>query len=346
MNTVTESLLAWYDRSARVLPWRGIHDAYRTWVSEMMLQQTRVETVLPYYDRFLRLFPDLPSLASASEEEVLKAWEGLGYYTRARNLWKGAKQVISEYGGMIPSDPAALRKISGIGPYSAAAIASIAYDVPVPAVDGNVIRVLSRLCGIRGEASSAPVQDEIRKQAASLLSGERPGDHNQALMDLGAMICTPGTPDCRHCPLTVFCDAFRTGDAAELPHLAKSKPPKTVPYAVLLIFSGNRVLMRQRSENLLRGMWCFPMFEEKDLRDELAETVLNKLHLTCSPPVFACSARHVFTHLIWQMSIYKMNADAEASAPSGYRFIPFESLQDLPVPAAMYAALKIVSPES
>ena len=152
MEKITAALLAWYDRCARVLPWRGFHNAYRTWVSEAMLQQTRVETVLSYYPRFLDRFPDLPSLAAAPEGDVLKAWEGLGYYSRARNLWKGAKQVMEEYGGVLPRDPEQLKKIHGIGPYSAGAIASIAYDVPVPAVDGNVIRVLSRIYGIRTKA--------------------------------------------------------------------------------------------------------------------------------------------------------------------------------------------------
>ena len=152
MKPITVALLSWYDRCARVLPWRGFHDAYRTWVSEAMLQQTRVETVLSYYSRFLSLFPTLQSLAEASEADVLKAWEGLGYYSRARNLWKGARQVAEEYGGVLPEDPAKLRTICGIGPYTAGAIASIAYDIPVPAVDGNVIRVLSRLCGIRTNA--------------------------------------------------------------------------------------------------------------------------------------------------------------------------------------------------
>ena len=149
MEPITAALLSWYDRCARVLPWRGFHDAYRTWVSEAMLQQTRVETVLSYYPRFLSLFPTLQSLSEASESDVLKAWEGLGYYSRARNLWKGARQVADEFGGVLPRDPAVLRKICGIGPYTAGAIASIAYDVRVPAVDGNVIRVLSRLFGIR-----------------------------------------------------------------------------------------------------------------------------------------------------------------------------------------------------
>ena len=251
MNEISEALLAWYDRNARVLPWRNIHDPYTTWLSEAMLQQTRVETVLSYYDRFLSRFPTLADLAGAEAEDVLKVWQGLGYYSRARNLWKGARQVMEEYGGKLPTDPDKLSRISGIGEYTAGAIASIAYGTPVPAVDGNVIRVLSRLYGIRGDASRPECRRRIRDLAAALVPPERPGDHNQALMDLGATVCVPGTPDCRRCPLSSFCDAFRTGDAAELPLLPKAKVPRVVLYNVVLMRSGNRVLLRRRSEKLL-----------------------------------------------------------------------------------------------
>ena len=237
MKEISSALLSWYDCCARNLPWRGFHNAYRTWVSEAMLQQTRVETVLSYYPRFLERFPTLSDLAAADEADVLKAWEGLGYYSRARNLWKGARQVMDQYGGILPRDPEQLRSICGIGPYSAGAIASIAYDIPVPAVDGNVIRVISRIYGIRTDVQEKETRRRIETLAAGLVPSERPGDHNQAVMDLGATICVPGTPDCANCPLSVFCDAFLTGDAADLPVLPKAKPQKCIPYAVLLIRS-------------------------------------------------------------------------------------------------------------
>ena len=346
MENISAALLAWYDRCARDLPWRGFHDAYRTWVSEAMLQQTRVETVLSYYDRFLSRFPDLPALASASEAEVLKEWEGLGYYSRARNLWKGARQVVSEYGGILPSDPEKLRKISGIGPYTAGAVASIAYDVPVPAVDGNVIRVLSRIFGFRTDALEPETRRRIESLAASLVPAERPGDYNQAVMDLGATVCVPGTPDCSRCPLSGFCDAFRAGDAADLPVLPKAKPQKVIPYSVLLIRSGNRVLMRQRTETLLQGLWCFPMLEGFFTAGELTAEIHRKLRLSCADVTEAGSARHVFTHRIWQMRLYKMSAEASASAPAGYVFIPLDQLSSLPVPVAMNAAVSLLKPVS
>ena len=346
MEQISMTLLTWYDANARVLPWRGFHDAYRTWVSEAMLQQTRVETVLSYYERFLSRFPDLPALAAAPEADVLKEWEGLGYYSRARNLWKGARQVVTEYGGILPREPEKLRTISGIGPYTAGAIASIAYDVPVPAVDGNVIRVLSRIFGIRINAADPETRHRIEALAASLVPAERPGDYNQAVMDLGATVCVPGTPDCGRCPLSARCDAFRAGDASDLPVLPKARPQKVIPYAVLLICSGDRVLMRQRTERLLQGLWCFPMLEGTFFADELAEQVQKKLHLPCSNWKDAGSARHVFTHQIWQMRLYTMSAEASASAPAGYEFIPLNRLSSLAIPVAMNAAVSVIQPSS
>ena len=240
MDQITAALLSWYDRYARVLPWRGFHDAYRTWVSESMLQQTRVETVLSYYFRFLERFPTLSALAESDEADVLKAWEGLGYYSRARNLWKGAKQVMEQYGGVLPREPEKLRNICGIGPYSAGAIASIAYDIPVPAVDGNVIRVYSRLFGIRENVLLPAVRKEIEDTAAAIVPLDRPGDYNQAVMDLGATVCVPGTPDCARCPLSAFCDAFACGDAPDLPLIpGKERPTKVTSWSIYSPKSGS-----------------------------------------------------------------------------------------------------------
>ena len=343
MKKITSALLSWYDCCARNLPWRGFHNAYRTWVSEAMLQQTRVETVLSYYPRFLERFPTLSDLAAADEADVLKAWEGLGYYSRARNLWKGARQVMDQYGGILPRDPEQLRSICGIGPYSAGAIASIAYDIPVPAVDGNVIRVISRIYGIRTDVQEKETRRRIETLAAGLVPSERPGDHNQAVMDLGATICVPGTPDCANCPLSVFCDAFLTGDAADLPVLPKAKPQKCIPYAVLLIRSGNCVLMRQRTEHLLQGMWCFPLIEGDLDPDALQEQITKQLRLSVSVPVCSGSGRHVFTHQIWQMRIYEADAETSVSAPAGFTFIPLDQVKDLPLPVAMNAALSVLT---
>ncbi len=341
MQPIASALLAWYDVHARSLPWRGIHDPYRTWVSEAMLQQTRVETVISFYHRFLDAFPTLPSLASASEDEVLKLWEGLGYYSRARNLLLGARQVMADYGGIIPSDPEKLRKVRGIGPYTSCAIASIAFGVPVPAVDGNVIRVLSRLYGIRENPLLPPIRRHLEELAASLVPDERPGDYNQAVMDLGAGICVPGTPDCDVCPLRPFCDACTAGDAASLPLLPAARPPREIHYDVLLLFSPAGVLMRRRTEKLLQGLWGFPIFEASGSPENLKRTAEKKLKTLLSDPLPGGSARHVFTHQIWQMDLFTAETEG-GSIPAGYQWIPPSDFSSLALPAAFRSAASLV----
>ena len=341
MEPITAALLAWYDRHARVMPWRGIQDPYRTWVSEIMLQQTRVETVIPYYHRFLARFPTLEALAAAEEADVLKEWEGLGYYSRARNLLAGARQVMREYGGQLPGDPKALQKIRGIGPYTAGAIASIAFQVPVPAIDGNVIRVMSRLYRIREDVTEPVTRKRLEALAAALVPEERPGDYNQAVMDLGATICVPGTPECDACPLFRYCMAGQAGDAGDLPRLPEAKAPKPVFYLLPLILSGNRVLMRERKEKLLQGLWCFPLIPAKE---ETAES--DPLRGEFPFPVFGLRdeghARHVFTHLAWEMRLLTGETEADAPAPPGYQWIPLAEISSLPVPTAMKAAMDVL----
>lgn len=335
---ITSALLAWYDQNKRSMPWRDIHDPYCTWVSEAMLQQTRVETVLSYYEKFLSRFPSLSDLASADEADVLKMWEGLGYYSRARNLHQGAIQVMEQYAGILPRDPALLRKIRGIGPYTAGAIASIAYGIPAPAVDGNVIRVYSRLFGIRDNIQIPENRRKIENLAASLVPEDRPGDYNQAVMDLGATVCTPGTPDCDRCPLFCFCDAKVQGDAADLPVLPRSHPPKVDYWTVPVLRSGNLTLVRRRTESLLNGLWSFPLLS--CIPEEAIEHLENRWHLVCRPVGFPEKARHVFTHRIWEMSILPLEVSEHISAPDGFHWIPYAELHTLAFPAAMSVALR------
>lgn len=331
-------LLEWYDRCARVMPWRGIHDPYRTWVSETMLQQTRVETVLPYYDRFLRRFPALQDLAAADESEVLKMWEGLGYYSRARNLLKGARQVMEQYQGVLPRDPEQLRKLSGIGPYTAGAIASIAYDVPVAAVDGNVLRVFSRIFGIRENIGKPEIRKKVESLAASAVPLKRPGDHNQAVMDLGATVCVPGTPDCSRCPLCSCCDAFHHGDAEDLPVMPHAAPPKRISWTVPVIISDKHTLVRCRTESLLRGLWTFPML---DCDPSDACTALSSgFHISATPAGELTQARHVFTHLVWEMSVLPLKAPSGQPAPADFLWLSVRDLESLAFPAAMNVPLR------
>lgn len=335
-----ELLLRWYDQHARVLPWRGIHNAYHTWVSETMLQQTRVETVLAYFDRFIQRFPTVEALAAAPEDEVLKLWEGLGYYRRARNLHKGAQQVVAEHGGVIPRDVKELLKISGIGEYTAGAIASIAYDQAVPAVDGNVIRVVSRVKGIRENVGIPSVKRRIAQEAAALVPQSRPGDFNQAMMDLGATICVPGTPSCERCPVSALCDAYREGDAEDIPELPRKNPPKVIDYDLCLIFNGDRVLMRQRTETMLQGLWVYPMVEDHHTVKQLPALVKRKIGLPVTDIQPAGDAKHIFTHQVWQMKLYIMHTTAEA--PAGWRFVTMEEMQQLTIPTAVKKAKEVV----
>ncbi len=335
-----ELLLRWYDQHARVLPWRGIHNAYHTWVSETMLQQTRVETVLAYFDRFIQRFPTVEALAAAPEDEVLKLWEGLGYYRRARNLHKGAQQVVAEHGGVIPRDVKELLKISGIGEYTAGAIASIAYDQAVPAVDGNVIRVVSRVKGIRENVGIPSVKRRIAQEAAALVPQSRPGDFNQAMMDLGATICVPGTPSCERCPVAALCDAYREGDAEDIPELPRKNPPRVIDYDLCLIFNGDRVLMRQRTETMLQGLWVYPMVEDHHTVKQLAPLVKKRIGVPVTDIQTAGEAKHIFTHQVWQMKLYIMHTTAEA--PAGWRFVTMEEMQQLTIPTAVKKAKEVV----
>lgn len=344
MQDIRDALLKWYDANARELPWRGIHDPYRTWVSETMLQQTRVETVLGYYERFLARFPTVEQLALAPLDDVLKLWEGLGYYSRARNLHRGAQQVMAEHGGALPANVQALRRISGIGPYTAGAIGSIAFDLPVAAVDGNVIRVTARLTGLRENVGVPSVRRELEARAAQLVSPERPGDFNQAMMDLGARICVPGTPSCERCPLCAYCDAYAAGDQEELPVLPRKNPPRTIHYDVCLIFSGDRVLMRQRTEAMLCGLWVYPLLEGQHTARQLPTAVKRQTGLPVGAIREAGEARHVFTHQIWEMRLMVMRTQAQ-EAGEGWRFVTLEEMDALALPSAMRGAAMAVRNE-
>ena len=335
VNRITEALLRWYDENAREMPWRGIADPWGTWVSEVMLQQTRVETVRDYYPRFLRRFPTAAALAEAPEEDVLKMWEGLGYYSRARNLQQGARQVMAEYGGRIPDSPEELRKIRGIGPYTSCSIASIAFGVPVPAVDGNVIRVICRLYSLTENPMESRNRERIEKLAGELVPEDRAGDHNQAMMDLGATVCVPGTPDCDRCPLREFCRACAEGNADTLPNLPQAKPPREIAYDLLILRRGDQVLLRRRTEKMLQGLWCFPLLEGSRSPEELETFLQQKMRLPVQNLREAGEAKHVFTHQVWRMKIHTAELLRDAPAPEGYSWIPAEKVPDVPMPTAM-----------
>ncbi|NLX82865.1 MAG: A/G-specific adenine glycosylase [Clostridiales bacterium] len=336
-TAITSRLLAWYDAHQRVFPFRGTKDPYRIWLSEIMLQQTRTETVGPYYERFLRLFPDVHILAKAPIEQVLKAWEGLGYYTRARNLHKTAGIIVKDHGGVFPSTAQGLQKLPGIGPYAAAAIASIAYGEPVPAMDGNLYRVISRLFLYMQDTGTARAKKELQALGLSLMPHTHAGDMNQALMDLGATICLPGTPDCDKCPLSEDCAAFKAGNPASLPMMKAKKPPKQVPVSVVLLVCDGHVLLLKREKALLKGMYLFVLSEGEDSL-MAAEKAAKKYAKDCCDVQVLGTARHVFTHQVWNMTIYLARARSCAPVKNGV-WASCSQLDALPVPVAMNAAL-------
>lgn len=324
------TLLAWYDRHRRALPWRALPgerpDPYRVWLSEIMLQQTRVEAVKPYFEKFLRLFPSVEALASAPPEAVMTAWAGLGYYSRARNLHACAKAVVSQHGGRFPADEDALRTLPGIGAYTAGAIAAIAFDRPSVAVDGNVERVLTRLHAI--DAVMPAAKPLVREAALALVPQDRPGDFAQALMDLGATICTPKRPACALCPWRDPCLARMAGTQETYPRKgAKAATPTRHGHAHVAIRADGSVLLRTRPDKgLLGGMAEVPTGEWSDAAGALPD-----------PPVpgqwraLRAGVRHVFTHFTLELVLHRGAVAAATPAPAGHRWTRLDSLDGEPL---------------
>ncbi|MFO7265272.1 MAG: A/G-specific adenine glycosylase [Limnochordales bacterium] len=323
-------LVDWFEAHKRDLPWRRDRDPYRVWVSEVMLQQTRVETVVSRYDSFLRRFPTVEQLAAAAEEDVLKEWEGLGYYSRARNLWLAAREVMARYGGQLPQHPDELAKLPGIGRYTAAAIASIAFNYPSPAVDGNVLRVLARLYGIAEPVTQGAVQRRIEELAAAMMPAEQAGRFTEALMELGALVCTPGRPDCGRCPWADACVARAEGAAEALPVRPKKQPGRVVHGAVAVAVAQGtggevpRLLVVRRPEGgLLAGLWEFPWLElPADVSDEEAAARLRQrlqelYGVAARPAGRLQDVTHVFSHLTWRLRVFEYAVDAGAGGGRG-----------------------------
>ena len=336
-------LLDWYDKEGRTLPWRTDPSPYHVWISEIMLQQTRVEAVKGYYERFLRALPDIASLAEAPEDLYLKLWEGLGYYSRVRNLHKAACVIMEEHGGRMPETAAELRKLPGIGPYTSAAIASIAFGERIPAIDGNLLRVFARMTAWQENIKTPASASRAGDYFSSIMPADRPGDFNQALMDLGAMICLPGgLPRCEECPWAEACVARQQGIEKELPKMPPKAAKKIEDKTVFLIRSGSRIMIRKRpARGLLAGMYEFPSaaghLDEKEAAAWLRSMGIEAVRIRKLP-----EARHVFTHKEWHMTGYEVMADELSARIPGKGIFPAETeairLQ-YPVPSA-YAVYK------
>jgi len=329
-------LLSWYRSNKRDLPWRANKDAYRIWISEIMLQQTRVEAVKPYYFRFMEHFPTVQDLAEASDELLMKCWEGLGYYSRARNLKKAAQIVVEEYGGKLPESREDLLKLPGIGSYTAGAIASIAYDIAAPAVDGNVLRVLSRVTGSYDDILKQSTKRRMEELVSQVIKDGEAGDFTQAMIETGAIVCIPnGDPLCDRCPFYTVCAARKNGLTGEIPVKAPKKKRKIEEKTVLLLRCGEKIAIRKRgAEGLLASLYEFPNWE-----GTLSETDVERKFGGVQSVERVPDAKHIFSHIEWHMSGYyvtlaQMSCE-EAFGESPVIFVDLEQLKEqYPIPSA------------
>lgn len=341
LNGIAVSLLAWYDKGKRILPWREHPEPYHVWLSEIMLQQTRVEAVKPYYARFLQELPDIQSLAEVDEERLLKLWEGLGYYNRARNLRRAAQKIMLDYDGRMPECYEELIGLPGIGSYTAGAISSIAFHHAVPAVDGNVLRILSRIRLDGRDISDAKVKKAVEAELAVVMPEDRPGDFNQALMELGATVCIPnGAPKCEDCPCGELCRAKREGRISEFPKKAPKKKRSIEEKTVLVILDENKVALRKRADTgLLAGMYEFPTMEGKQGKERVVEYI-KKMGMFPLRLERLAPSRHIFTHKEWHMTGYAIRVDElEQTKPEGELIFatPHEIEGNYPIPSAFAA---------
>lgn len=345
LEIIVEPLLSWFRKNARVLPWREDATPYRVWVSEIMLQQTRVEAVKPYFQRFTTALPAIRDLAECDEERLLKLWEGLGYYNRVRNMQDAARTVMEKYQGSLPADYEELLKLKGIGHYTAGAIASIAYGIPVPAVDGNVLRVIMRAASDDSDIMKQSVRTRVEKALQEIMPGDAASAFNQALMELGATVCVPnGEPGCEKCPWKDFCKVKRLGCWQRIPVKSKAKPRKIEDKTVFIIRDGERIVLRRRPEKgLLAGLYEFPntsghLSEEEALR-WVKEQKLKPLRIQK-----LADAKHIFSHVEWHMTGYVVRVDELAENNSSMLFVEVaDSEEHYPIPAAFGAFTKYMN---
>lgn len=343
---MAEPLVNWYREHKRDLPWRDIKDPYRIWISEIMLQQTRVEAVKPYYVRFLKELPTVSDLANAKEDKLLKLWEGLGYYNRVRNMQKAAQQIVDIHGGEFPRDFDAIRNLTGIGNYTAGAIGSFAFGIPKPAVDGNVLRVISRITGSYEDIMKASTKTKVEEELETVIPKDAACDFNQGLIELGAIVCVPnGAPKCEICPLRTMCEANLQGIQSELPVKKKAKERRIEKRTILILQDGDCLAIRKRDEKgLLAGLYEFPNLEghmtEADVVAYCKSIGLSPLRIQKLEP-----GKHIFSHVEWHMIGYKVRVDElENSCTEDMLFIhPKDVEKEYPIPAAFETYTKYVN---
>lgn len=342
-------LLDWYTDNRRGLPWRKTPEPYSIWVSEVMLQQTQVKTVVAYHDRFLKRFPTVQSLARADQQDVLKLWEGLGYYSRARNFHKAAIQVTSRHSGQIPADWNAFRQLPGVGDYIASAVLSIAFNQPFAVVDGNVKRVLSRLFTMDTPVNSARAHVVFQKPASALLDRDVPGIFNQAMMELGALICKPVKPGCILCPLNSFCTAFTSGQVDAYPKRIKAPQVPLYPVVAGVVYHQGRMLITKRKpDGLLGGLWEFPggkIQEGESPADACVREIMEETGVSARIVSHLCQVKHAYTHFKIQMQVFICHAISTAvrlNGPVDFRWIIPEDMDLYPFPGANHKFLGLL----
>jgi len=343
------AMLKWYDRARRDLPWRvgmgqrGLPDPYYVLLSELMLQQTQVATVIPYFDRFIRKFPTIADLAAADEQDVLRLWQGLGYYSRARNLHKAAKKVVAEFDGKIPHEVDALLTLPGVGRYTAGAIASLAHDEKAPILDGNVIRVLSRLDHLTADPREKSALAHLWKRAEEILPPKNAGDFNSSLMELGATICTPRAPQCLICPVRSFCEAAERGDPESIPPPKKTKPTPLVKRWILAIRHGDRWLIEQRpATGRWAGLWQF-ITREPEGKSPTSAWMKRTLGLEVSPPKKLAEIAHALTHRRYEFTLYACDAKADPLGTTQGTWVKLDELDRYPLSKPQLSAARELS---
>jgi A/G-specific adenine glycosylase len=344
-----KKLIKWYLKHHRDLPWRRSNNPYHIWVSEVMLQQTQVNTVIKYYRRFLKTFPNIKKLAQADLQDVLKAWEGMGYYARARNLHRSAQVVAKNHSGNTPNTWEVFHSLPGVGDYIAAAVLSIAFDQPYPVVDGNVKRVLARLYQIDAPVNQSNAYPIFKDAAGKLLDSKQPGIFNQALMELGAVICKPKNPLCDACPLNRRCLAFKNHQVAEFPKRRKSRTTPQYHIAVGVVFKGTRVLItRRKAEGLLGGLWEFPGGKIK--KDESAEAacireIKEEVNLNVRIDRYLTRVKHAYTHFRIIMDVFccrYVSGRVKLNGPAAHRWIGIEEYKNYPFPKANHKFIPLL----
>ena len=344
-----KALIHWYRKNQRTLPWRETENPYYIWVSEVMLQQTQVKTVMPYYEKFIQTFPHIDALAKAADQDVLKVWEGLGYYARARNLHKAAQKVVALHQGAIPVDRKTFKSLPGVGDYIASAVMSIAFDQPYAVVDGNVKRVISRLMMISSPVNDAPAHKLFQKHADQLVDRYQPGTFNQAMMELGALICVPKQPRCWDCPVKTFCHADQAGRTGEFPLKKRTARVPQHHIAVGIVYkNGSMLITRRKPEGLLGGLWEFPggkVGKGESAASACVREIKEEVNLDVEVETMLTRVHHAYTHFRIVMDVYvcrHVSGRVKRRGPVDHRWISIEQIERFPFPRANHKFIPLL----